>query len=81
MELRNSGGAALDERFNHIDVEHFKKGERGRDWCFSNVDGAGGKVVAAAAAAAAGAQVESKRETVQAGSERSHRKRKFSGEA
>jgi hypothetical protein len=22
----------LDERFNHIDIEHFKKGERGQDW-------------------------------------------------
>ncbi|CAI7650773.1 unnamed protein product [Penicillium pancosmium] len=29
-----TGAAALDERFNHIDVEHFKKGERGGDWCF-----------------------------------------------
>jgi hypothetical protein len=77
VELRNSGGAALDERFNHIDVEHFKKGERGRDWCFSNVDGAGGKVIAAAA----GAEVEAKRETVQACPERSNRKRKFSGSA
>jgi hypothetical protein len=28
------GAAALDERFNHIDVEHFKKGERGGDWRF-----------------------------------------------
>lgn len=28
-----SGPAALDERFNHIDIEHFKKGERGGDWC------------------------------------------------
>jgi hypothetical protein len=24
----------LDERFNHIDIEHFKKGERGQDWRF-----------------------------------------------
>lgn len=30
--LRSRGAAALDERFNHIDVEHFKKGERGQDW-------------------------------------------------
>ncbi|KAJ5358634.1 uncharacterized protein N7496_011047 [Penicillium cataractarum] len=29
VALRNSGSVALDERFNHIDVEHFKKGERG----------------------------------------------------
>lgn len=29
-----TGAAALDERFNHIDVEHFKKGERGGDWRF-----------------------------------------------
>jgi hypothetical protein len=26
------GPAASDERFNHIDIEHFKKGERGQDW-------------------------------------------------
>lgn len=32
--LSCSGTAALDERFNHIDVEHFKKGERGVDWRF-----------------------------------------------
>lgn len=24
----------MDERFNHIDIEHFKKGERGQDWRF-----------------------------------------------
>ncbi|KAJ5127465.1 hypothetical protein N7448_008244 [Penicillium atrosanguineum] len=39
IELRSHGPAALDERFNHIDIEHFKKGERGRDWCFSSGDG------------------------------------------
>lgn len=33
IALQNRGSAALDERFNHIDIEHFKKGERGRDWC------------------------------------------------
>jgi hypothetical protein len=26
------GPAASDERFNYIDIEHFKKGERGQDW-------------------------------------------------
>jgi hypothetical protein len=31
----------LDERFNHIDVEHFKKGERGRDWCLLRVESGG----------------------------------------
>jgi hypothetical protein len=30
--LRSHGSAALDERFNHIDIAHFKKGERGKDW-------------------------------------------------
>lgn len=30
--LKSHGAAALDERFNHIDIEHFKKGERGQDW-------------------------------------------------
>ncbi|KAJ5675832.1 hypothetical protein N7462_008729 [Penicillium macrosclerotiorum] len=34
VPLRNHGSAALDERFNHIDVEHFKKGQRGREWAF-----------------------------------------------
>lgn len=33
VPLRSHGPAALDERFNHIDIEHFKKGERGQDWC------------------------------------------------
>ncbi|KAJ5752400.1 hypothetical protein N7520_009317, partial [Penicillium odoratum] len=32
--LQSSGSTALDERFNHIDIEHFKKGERGHDWIF-----------------------------------------------
>ncbi|KAJ5082027.1 hypothetical protein N7532_011070 [Penicillium argentinense] len=35
VPLTSAGAAALDERFNHIDSEHFKKGERGVDWCFS----------------------------------------------
>lgn len=39
--MSGSGAAALDERFNHIDVEHFKKGERGRDWCLLRVEGGG----------------------------------------
>lgn len=75
VSLRNSGAAALDERFNHIDVEHFKKGEKGRDWCFptATAEGVGGKTLASA-----GAGVVSKSETVQ-GPERSNRKRKFSG--
>lgn len=30
--LKSHGAAALDERFNHIDIQHFKKGERGQDW-------------------------------------------------
>ncbi|KAJ5623775.1 Zinc finger C2H2 [Penicillium lagena] len=34
VSLRNDGQAAWDERFDHIDSEHFKKGERGQDWCF-----------------------------------------------
>ncbi|KAJ5180422.1 hypothetical protein N7492_003632 [Penicillium capsulatum] len=33
IALRNDGPTALDERFNHIDTEHFKKGQRGSDWC------------------------------------------------
>ncbi|KAJ5757814.1 uncharacterized protein N7511_006508 [Penicillium nucicola] len=41
IPLRSGGSAALDERFNHIDQDHFKKGERGADWRFpsaSSVD-------------------------------------------
>lgn len=34
VALSAGGSAGLDERFNHIDVEHFKKGERGGDWRF-----------------------------------------------
>jgi hypothetical protein len=34
VPLRSDGAAALDERFNHIDRDHFKKGERGQDWRF-----------------------------------------------
>lgn len=38
LESECTGGAGgvglLDERFNHIDVEHFKKGERGVNWKF-----------------------------------------------
>lgn len=32
VPLLNHGPAACDERFNHIDVEHFRKGEKGQDW-------------------------------------------------
>ncbi|KAJ5951820.1 Zinc finger C2H2 [Penicillium vulpinum] len=41
VPLTNHGSEALDERFNHIDIEHFKKGERGQDWRFpsSSLDG------------------------------------------
>lgn len=39
IALHSHGPAALDERFNHIDIEHFKKGERGRDWCLPSGDG------------------------------------------
>ncbi|CDM29245.1 Zinc finger, C2H2-like [Penicillium roqueforti FM164] len=34
VTLKTHGPEALDERFNHIDIEHFKKGERGQDWRF-----------------------------------------------
>ena len=34
VPLKTRGPEALDERFNHIDIEHFKKGERGQDWRF-----------------------------------------------
>ncbi|KAJ5782227.1 hypothetical protein N7457_004001 [Penicillium paradoxum] len=34
VTLTKRGQAARDERFNHIDIEHFKKGERGQDWRF-----------------------------------------------
>ncbi|KAJ5121225.1 uncharacterized protein N7515_009186 [Penicillium bovifimosum] len=34
VPLSNHGLAGRDERFNHIDIEHFKKGERGQDWRF-----------------------------------------------
>ncbi|KAJ5088189.1 hypothetical protein N7456_011805 [Penicillium angulare] len=36
--LQSHGAAALDERFNHIDTEHFKKGERGCDWAFPELN-------------------------------------------
>lgn len=39
VPLQSRGSAALDERFNHIDVEHFKKGERRRDWCSPLAEG------------------------------------------
>lgn len=42
IPLQSQGSAALDERFNHIDVEHFKKGEKGQDWSFSSVGVLGG---------------------------------------
>lgn len=42
VPLQSRGAAALDERFNHIDVEHFKKGEKGRDWCFPFSEGLSG---------------------------------------
>lgn len=32
IALQGAGPTALDERFNHIDTEHFKKGQRGSDW-------------------------------------------------
>ncbi|KAF3398248.1 hypothetical protein F1880_005637 [Penicillium rolfsii] len=69
VELKNSGAAALDERFNHIDVEHYKKGERGQDWCLSRVEGVG-EVVGS----------KNSLETGHEAAERSHgRKRKYSG--
>ncbi|KAJ5902396.1 Zinc finger C2H2 [Penicillium taxi] len=37
IQLQNRGSAALDERFNHIDIEHFKTGKRGRDWQFPSL--------------------------------------------
>ncbi|CAI7611980.1 unnamed protein product [Penicillium glandicola] len=41
VPLKSDEPEALDERFNHIDIEHFKKGERGQDWRFpsSSMDG------------------------------------------
>lgn len=45
IPLQSRGSAALDERFNHIDVEHFKKGEKGRDWCFPFSEGLSGQKV------------------------------------
>ncbi|KAL2824518.1 hypothetical protein BDW59DRAFT_162405 [Aspergillus cavernicola] len=32
IHLRGDGHAAWNQRFNHIDIEHFKKGERIDDW-------------------------------------------------
>ncbi|KAL2814779.1 hypothetical protein BJX63DRAFT_420650 [Aspergillus granulosus] len=32
IQLRGDGLAAWNQRFNHIDIEHFKKGERIDDW-------------------------------------------------
>ncbi|KAJ5166569.1 uncharacterized protein N7482_005350 [Penicillium canariense] len=72
VSLGNCGAAALDERFNHIDVEHFKKGERGE-----GLD-AGDNAFPSGSAAAAPANVGCRSETGH-GSERSYRKRKFSG--
>jgi hypothetical protein len=37
VPLTNQGLAGRDERFNHIDIEHFKKGERGQDWQFPSL--------------------------------------------
>lgn len=37
VSLQSHGPSALDERFNHIDTEHFKKGERGCDWAFPEI--------------------------------------------
>lgn len=80
VSLRDCGGAALDERFNHIDVEHFKKGDRGRDWCLPGPGaeaGVGGKGVAQGRGEV---QVSvGKSEIGQGVSERSSRKRKFAG--
>lgn len=71
--LRNSGAAALDERFNHIDVEHFKKGERRRDWCLQAPERNGG-----AGGTGTEADVVRKSETTSSqGSERGSRKRKL----
>lgn len=42
--LRNHGAAASDERFNHIDIEHFKKGERGQDWSSPFLEADGGEL-------------------------------------
>lgn len=75
MLLRNSGAAALDERFNHIDVEHFKKGERGRDWCLQALEGNGG-----AGDTGTGPDVVRKSETTSSQRcERGSRKRKLEG--
>ncbi|EPS26002.1 hypothetical protein PDE_00938 [Penicillium oxalicum 114-2] len=41
LPLSSSGAMALDERFNHIDVEHFKKGVKGKQWCFPSTSIAG----------------------------------------
>ncbi|KAJ6145251.1 hypothetical protein N7470_009146 [Penicillium chermesinum] len=35
ISISNSA-SSLNERFNHIDIEHFKKGERGDSWVFSD---------------------------------------------
>ncbi|KAJ5820551.1 hypothetical protein N7474_006142 [Penicillium riverlandense] len=37
ISLRNDSQAAWDERLDHIDSEHFKKGERGQGWSFPSV--------------------------------------------
>lgn len=42
IALQGRGAAALDERFNHIDTEHFKKGDRQSDWCFPQTKDLGG---------------------------------------
>lgn len=34
ISLQSQGSMALDERFDHIDVEHFRKGEKGENWSF-----------------------------------------------
>lgn len=67
VKLRNSGAAALDERFNHIDAEHFKKGERGRDWCLLSLGGTGGGEVGS-------------KSPLQTAERSNGRKRKYSGE-
>ncbi|KAJ5491518.1 hypothetical protein N7539_003085, partial [Penicillium diatomitis] len=47
VPLRTSGSLALDERFNHIDTEHFKKGVRGMEWQFPSASVTGGHGLAA----------------------------------
>ncbi|KAJ5903783.1 Zinc finger C2H2 [Penicillium tannophilum] len=73
IPLQSTGSTALDERFNHIDIEHFKKGERGHNWVFPEfresavLPGAGSSV---SSAKDAGSPL---------GSEVNNRKRKHTG--